>query len=449
MERRKYELADRMEKKTWEVQRSGASVTTRYWARKGAAPRIVTKKCESEDEAKKHMDRLVDEREAQGYVLFESDDDKATSATDDGEGRELAAAIVEKPDEVDAYLVYGDWLATRGDPLGELVAVQARLADEPRDRALRAKQAELFEKHARAWLGPLADEEGFDGRWRWGFLEAVELGVDEPCSMEAPLALDALLRAPTARFLRELTFGDFGEEEELSHGEMDYGDLVAALGKAALPPTLRRLVFAPKRVRLGNVASGDVTALLARLRGLEDLSLKAGTIKLTAIDLPELRRIHVETRSPSRALVRALVGARWTKLESFVLSFGRLAGEATLADLSPLLAGTATPAVTHLGLPRSPFTDDLVARLLDAPILGRIKSLDLSGGTLTQAGARALIAAARSLAHLDDLDLSGTALPRGVVVDLKSTFGERLFVDEGEVEADDDDDDDHYDEIVE
>lgn len=452
MQTRKYELADRMEKKTWEIHQAGVQVTTKFWIRKGSTPRVVDKELASEDEAKRFFERLVVEREDQGYVLVASSGGAALSADALDQAEKLAAAIEAAPDAPDAYLVYGDWLGTHDDPLGELVAVQARLAESPRDRALRAKQTELLDRHARAWLGPFADEDGFDGRWRWGFLEAVELGVDEPCTMDPEDALAALLRLPTARFLRELTFGDFGEEEELAYGGegVDYGDLVAAMTKAALPKTLRLVAFEPKRARLGAVTLGDVTPLLAKVPQLEDLSLKAGSIALSRVNLPELRRLHIATRAPSRALVRAIASGRWPKLERLVLSFGKRFGDATLADLAPLFDGAATPALTHLGLPKSPATDDLVARLLDAPILPRLTSIDLSGGTLSHIGARALIAAKAALAHLEDLDLSGHALTQGVVADLKAAFGERLFIDEGEITTShDDDDDDHYDEIVE
>src|SRR5688500_18514450 len=36
----------------------------------------------------------------------------------------LEEAIAQDPDDEEAYLVYADWLAERGDPRGELIAVQ-------------------------------------------------------------------------------------------------------------------------------------------------------------------------------------------------------------------------------------------------------------------------------------------------------------------------------------
>jgi uncharacterized protein (TIGR02996 family) len=63
------------------------------------------------------------------------------------------------PDDDAPRLVYGDWLTERGDPRGELIAVQcelARLADEtpPSSRlcALRRREAQLLLVHGPRWL---------------------------------------------------------------------------------------------------------------------------------------------------------------------------------------------------------------------------------------------------------------------------------------------------------
>ncbi len=60
---------------------------------------------------------------------------------------ELEAAILEAPESLDAYLVYGDRLLEHGEPLGELVTVQANLASPPSpggcSRNLRARRGPL------------------------------------------------------------------------------------------------------------------------------------------------------------------------------------------------------------------------------------------------------------------------------------------------------------------
>ena len=453
MRKRKYELTDRLEKKTWEIQQDGVSLTTTFAARKGTPPRVVDHALESEEEATQKFDKLVAEREEQGYALLESEDGNARSPAQEVEAMAFEAAIARAPDVADAYLVYGDWLETHGDPLGELVAVQTSLTSKKRDGALLAKQRELLDRYSATWLGPLAGEDGFDAEWRWGFLEVVELGVDEPCALDAVDALRALFRLPTARFLRELTIGDFGDESELSAGgEVDLADVVQALAKSPPPATLRRLVIEPKRARLASIEMGDVSPMLARMRRLEDLSIKAAVLTLGKIDLPELTSFKLMTRA-TKAIVKQVATARWPKLSSLVLGFGKTAGGATAADLRPILDGVGLPELGHLGLRGLPFADAVIALLPSAKILKGLRSLDLSKGRLSNGDAQALVDMKKALAHLEDIDLSGHVLSKGAVGALKKAFGERVTVDEGVDDApkDDDDDDgeDRYDEITE
>ncbi len=46
----------------------------------------------------------------------------------------LVRKIAEAPDDPSNYLVYADWLSERGDPRGELIAVQHALEDAPSER---------------------------------------------------------------------------------------------------------------------------------------------------------------------------------------------------------------------------------------------------------------------------------------------------------------------------
>jgi uncharacterized protein (TIGR02996 family) len=89
-------------------------------------------------------------------------------------------AICEEPDSDDPRLVYADWLEERGDPRGELIRLQCRLARmtqaDPDWPACRGRAAELLDRHQAEWQGPLT---GWPGYWRFrrGFIE--ELSVTE------------------------------------------------------------------------------------------------------------------------------------------------------------------------------------------------------------------------------------------------------------------------------
>jgi uncharacterized protein (TIGR02996 family) len=72
----------------------------------------------------------------------------------------LEAAIIANPDDDAAYLVYADWLLARGDPRGDLIALQH--ADKP-------ESAALLEQHLGDWLG-ISDLGRVRLTWRWGFI---------------------------------------------------------------------------------------------------------------------------------------------------------------------------------------------------------------------------------------------------------------------------------------
>ena len=64
----------------------------------------------------------------------------------------------------------------------------------------------------------------------------------------------------------------------------------------------------------------------------------------------------------------------------------------------PVLAGNVFPHVTRLGLRNAELTDDIARALPASTIASRLVHLDLSMGTMTDAGAAALVAGARAFA---------------------------------------------------
>jgi hypothetical protein len=79
------------------------------------------------------------------------------------------------------------------------------------------------------------------------------------------------------------------------------------------------------------------------------------------------------------------------------------AATSEVSDLAPILSGDNFPKLEHLGLQNSHYADAIAVAVAASPILGRLKGLDLSMGTLTDEGARALLAApaVRGLRHLN------------------------------------------------
>jgi uncharacterized protein (TIGR02996 family) len=89
-------------------------------------------------------------------------------------------AIQDDPGDDSVRLIYADWLDERGDPRGEFIRVQCRLAHlSPDDEArpgLLERERELLEKHAEKWLEPLRVREyGAGWQFRRGFVSSGEV----------------------------------------------------------------------------------------------------------------------------------------------------------------------------------------------------------------------------------------------------------------------------------
>src|SRR5262249_10208549 len=82
----------------------------------------------------------------------------------------------------------------------------------------------------------------------------------------------------------------------------------------------------------------------------------------------------------------------------------RCSPRSTCRAVTRAVGASELPALRHLGLRNSEIVDAIAARLGRAPVLGRLRALDLSLGTLTGRGAEALLAIP-GLAKLERLDL--------------------------------------------
>jgi len=88
----------------------------------------------------------------------------------------LLAAVYESRDDDAPRLVYADWLTDQGDPRGEFIQIQCRLAclakDDPERPAPERREAELLAAHETTWRQELPEVPGFVwGPCRRSFVE--------------------------------------------------------------------------------------------------------------------------------------------------------------------------------------------------------------------------------------------------------------------------------------
>ncbi|SHJ06843.1 hypothetical protein SAMN05421803_103333 [Nocardiopsis flavescens] len=106
-----------------------------------------------------------------------------------------------------------------------------------------------------------------------------------------------------------------------------------------------------------------------------------------------LRSLTVQSGGLPATVARGIDTADLPALENLELWLGvdDYRGDTTPEHLARTLSGEAFPQLNHLGLCNAENTDLWVRALADAPVVERVRSLDLSMGTLTDEGARVLL----------------------------------------------------------
>lgn len=339
----------------------------------------------------------------------------------------LEAQIFEAPDDVAAYLVYGDWLQSIGDPRGRLIAAQlARMGDPP--GALSEAEAALI-----AAVGdPVVDVEPpprvewFAGFWR--VLYAGAFGWSPKSVADAHVA--TLLGSPSARFVREIRIDGAVTPGVLAHVALAHRTLerldVSLRGAKLDDRSLAHLRGCKRLAHLHLFSCEPITSrglvALRDLEALESIDLRnhaledAGVESLVA--LPRLARVFFNAVSP-RFTHAGMAGLARLPLRSLELAGDTLDDErilplarhGSLANLeiggAPIgergAAAIATLPLRRLYLPSSTIGDTGVARL--AGLADTLRSLHL--GHSTTVSDRACEAIGK-LARLAFLDLSST-----------------------------------------
>ncbi|MGW0664854.1 STM4015 family protein [Streptodolium elevatio] len=160
------------------------------------------------------------------------------------------------------------------------------------------------------------------------------------------------------------------------------------------------------------IPRGDVTPVLESFPELEELTYRFGQRSrrdepsdvLRPVRHARLRRLTLQTGGLPAHVPGAIAACDFPALEHLDVWLGVefYGGDATARDLDALLVGGNLPRLRHLGVMNSEIQDDIAAALAAAPIVARLASLDLSMGTLGDAGVEALLTG-QPLTHLQSL----------------------------------------------
>jgi hypothetical protein len=215
------------------------------------------------------------------------------------------------------------------------------------------------------------------------------------------------LKEPAAGGVEALVIGMWNPAQEGDTAERVVENLVSTRERL---PALKALFLGDityEENEISWIEQTDISPLFTAFPQLEVLGVRGGNgLSLGRPSHPKLRTLTVEAGGLPRRVVREVCAADLPALEHLELWLGaeNYGGDATLDDLAPILSGRLFPRLTTLALRDCEWADDLAVALVDAPVLARIKSLDLSLGNLGDRGALAL-AAAPVAAGLQSIDI--------------------------------------------
>ena len=337
--RRELIYMDAKSSKFWNIQLDGSSHTVTY-GRIGSAGQSATKEFGSEELARKDAEKLIKEKLAKGYL---------EGGTSQAPGQLLAAAFpsVIHKDEIQRNL---------GTFVGQ------RVVDYDREKPARSDVAYRFrgDYEENATIENLAH---FAASEAAGQCSALVIGAwqgDDSATDSSEVV--AALAGHKDRFpqLIAIYVGDITYEEN----EMSW------------------------------IQQSDLSPLLEAYPQLQLLRTRGG--EGLAISRPQhanLRALAMETGGMDASLVQSLGQAKFPNLEYLELWLGTedYGGTVTAADLAPILSGTLFPKLKYLGLRNCDQADAMARAVVQAPILNHLETLDLSLGTLSDEGARALL----------------------------------------------------------
>lgn len=222
------------------------------------------------------------------------------------------------------------------------------------------------------------------------------------------------------------------------HGNEKHGapDIVADLVQVAPRlPGLRHLFFGEMEYReceISWIVQTDLSPLLQAFPALESLRVRGGEdLAFSQTRHNNLRELAIETGGLSRSTIRDIFQCDFPALEHLELFLGDDAYgfDGSVEDLQPLLSGRLFPNLKYLGLMNSCIVNEIAPVVVNAPVMSRIETLDLSLGNLNDEGIRGLAGLA-ACPQLKKLILSHHYVSKSEIKALKKVLRCKVIADD-------------------
>jgi hypothetical protein len=201
-----------------------------------------------------------------------------------------------------------------------------------------------------------------------------------------------------------------GAWEEVATGTPS-ANIVEALAAAREQlPNLKALFLgdiASEESEISWIQQSDISPVFTAYPHLEHFGVRGGNgLRFGALQHAHLKSLIVESGGLPAPALQDIQGAQLPALEHLELWLGtpEYGGDIRISDLAPLLAEELFPNLRYLGLRDSEIADEIAGAIANAPILQRIRVLDLSLGNLSDTGALALLHSPY-LTRLEKLDI--------------------------------------------
>ncbi len=394
MSRREFHFISGASSKFWAIEAKGNSFDVTY-GKIGTQGTTQTKSFDDAATAKKAYDKLVLEKTSKGYVEI------GGAATSKGVGAP-STGKAEKADALASSTGLNELYFSTTQNVSDIGNLKTFIGQKIADY----KSKKSIKKGSYVYKISVSYEDED---------EEVEDGGDFIKRLIGYLDSDAALAA------QGLVIGNWS----LDGPESSKPIVETLISKRDRLPSLAALFFGEigqEENEISWIENCDMTPLLAsfpklelfRVRGATDLAFNKAKHKT-------LRALGVESGGLAREVVAEICKADFPNLEYLELWLGTDAygGTTQVSDLTPIMKGTAFPKLKYLGLRNSEITDDIAGVVINSPIVRQLETLDLSLGTLSDEGAKALMKLPQD-AKLKRLDLHRHFLSTAMIKQLKS-----------------------------